>query len=72
MLPFDMTNVQRELIASQQNVRATGGRSNAAGNPGEEEESRARRVEIDVDPENREILDQGWEMLKQMRENGEL
>lgn len=72
LLPFDMTNVQRELIASQQNVRTTGGRSNAVGVTGEEEESRARRIEIDVDPENREILDQGWEMLKQMRENGEL
>lgn len=69
LLPFDMTNVQRELVASQQGVRAA--LSSTEDGEGAEE-SRARRIEIDVDPENRETLDMGWELLKQMRESGEM
>jgi hypothetical protein len=66
-----MTNIQRELVASQQGVRATIGRE-TAGQTEDGDEGRTRRVEIDVDPENREALEQGWELFKQMRENGEM
>lgn len=38
----------------------------------EERAGLARRIEIDVDPEYRDLLDAGFELFKQMREAGEL
>lgn len=68
LLPFDMSSVQRELVASQQTPNAQRQLRRAADDQGEPLAQRG--VEIEVDPQNRQTLDDAWEMFNAMRDSG--
>jgi len=67
LLPFDMAPLQRDLMASarQQQQPLNVGEAHGGGKPG-------RRIEVDVDPEDQEYMDIGWELFKQLKESGEM
>lgn len=88
LLPFDMQPLQRELLSANTTLQAQhdsrrtqrkgariSGLSDADSQDEDEERAEVnaiRRVEIDVEPEFREFMDQGWELLKQMRDSGDM
>ena len=70
LLPFDMAPLQRELLGSQSRMSRFS--QVAEDNPLQEAVNEIRRVDVDVEPGYQEYMDQGWELFKQMRENGDL
>ena len=70
LLPFDMSSVQRELVASQHTPNAQRQLRRAADDQGEPLAQRG--VEIEVDPQNRQTLDDAWDMFNAMRDSGEM